>query len=276
MTMFFASQHIIMGNQVCEQFHTDHVVCPPRLRGSVFTTSAVDNIDYNPSSTTSKESFHGTGISLFQHLKFDHEGVERNITIDAESQNTSSKAVDKLPHYYTEVPPVTDSIKKSSVSVPIVSSLDRTNYKQHTEQEYLWLNHTKEVLAIQNGTPEWVSWTAYHASSQAQQSYVICPNSLLPLFHESAHTLAMIKHSFNKHSFNAIKRAVHHLNPEQIPVITFDQPLYALAKQIQWTWPDEYGEDKYVVMFGGLYIEMAVLKTLGDWLRGSGWVQTLV
>ena len=65
-----------MGNRVCEQFHNEHVVCPPRLRGSVFTTSAVDNIDYNPSSTTSKESFHGTGISLFQHLMFDCEGVE--------------------------------------------------------------------------------------------------------------------------------------------------------------------------------------------------------
>ena len=81
-----------------------------------------------------------------------------------------------------------------------------------------------------------------------------------------------------KHSFNVIKRAVHHLNPEQIPVITFDQPLHALAKQIQWIWPDEYGEGKYVVMFGGLHIEMADLKTLEDctWLRGSGWVQALV
>ena len=163
-----------MGNQVCEQFHTDHVVCPPRLRGNIFTTSAVDNIDYNPSSTTSKESFHSTGISLFQHLKFDHEGVvERNITIEAESQNTSSKAANKLPHYYTEVPPVTDSIKKSSVSVPIVSSLDRTNYKQHTEQEYLWLNHTKEVLATQNGTSEWVSWATYHASNKVMLSVLI-------------------------------------------------------------------------------------------------------
>ena len=31
-----------------------------------------------------------------------------------------------------------------------------------------------------------------------------------------------------------------------------------------------------VVMFGWLRIEMAALKTLGDWLRGSGWVQALV
>ncbi|KAL8572888.1 hypothetical protein ACOMHN_011137 [Nucella lapillus] len=29
-------------------------------------------------------------------------------------------------------------------------------------------------------------------------------------------------------------------------------------------------------MFGGLHIEMAALRTLGDWLQGSGWVQALV
>ena len=29
-------------------------------------------------------------------------------------------------------------------------------------------------------------------------------------------------------------------------------------------------------MFGGLHIEMASLKTVGDWLKGSGWVQALV
>ena len=79
-----------------------------------------------------------------------------------------------------------------------------------------------------------------------------------------------------KHSFCVVKSAIEHLNPGQIPVITFDQPLYALAKQIQWKWPDDYGEDKFVIMFGGLHIEMAALKTVGDWLKGSGWVQALV
>ena len=49
-----------------------------------------------------------------------------------------------------------------------------------------------------------------------------------------------------------------------------------MAKQDQWNWPVKYGEDKYVVMIGGLHIEMAALKTLGDWLRFSGWVQALV
>ncbi len=79
-----------------------------------------------------------------------------------------------------------------------------------------------------------------------------------------------------RHSMDVIKSAVEHLNAGQTPVITFDQPLYALAKQIQWKWSEKYREDTLVVMFGGLHIEMAALKTIGDWLQGSGWAQALV
>ena len=57
-----------------------------------------------------------------------------------------------------------------------------------------------------------------------------------------------------KHSFIVIKGAVDHLNPRQTPVIAFDQPLYVLAKQVNWNWPDRYSEDKCMVIFGGLHI----------------------
>jgi hypothetical protein len=50
-----------------------------------------------------------------------------------------------------------------------------------------------------------------------------------------------------------------------------DQPLLVFAKQIQWEWPEIYGEDRFVVMFGGLHIEMAACKLLGDLLKGTGW-----
>ncbi|KAG0723721.1 hypothetical protein GWK47_042072 [Chionoecetes opilio] len=36
-----------------------------------------------------------------------------------------------------------------------------------------------------------------------------------------------------------------------------------------------HGEDQYVVMFGGLHVEMAVWKTLGDYLEASGWTTAL-
>jgi len=79
-----------------------------------------------------------------------------------------------------------------------------------------------------------------------------------------------------RHAMTIIQRSTNHLNPNQIPVITVDQPLYAIAKQIQWRWPDIYGEDIYVIVLGGLHIEMAMYKMLGNWLEGSGWSQILV
>ena len=69
-----------------------------------------------------------------------------------------------------------------------------------------------------------------------------------------------------RHSITMIKTSVDMLNPSQTPVIAFDQALYTFAKQIQWNWPELYGEDKFVIMFGGLHIEMAVFKVLGEWL----------
>jgi hypothetical protein len=69
---------------------------------------------------------------------------------------------------------------------------------------------------------------------------------------------------------DVVRKAVEHFNPGQTPVVTLDQPLLALVKQILWKWPQEYGEEKFVVPFGCLHIEMSALKTLGDWLQGSG------
>ena len=59
-----------MENSACQQFHRELLVCSPKMRSNVFTTSAIDNIDQNPSSTTAKGSFHGTSISLLQHPFF--------------------------------------------------------------------------------------------------------------------------------------------------------------------------------------------------------------
>lgn len=44
---------------------------------------------------------------------------------------------------------------------------------------------------------------------------------------------------------------------------------------MQWTLPDIFGEDKFVVMVGGLHIEIALWSTMGDLLRGSGWPEVL-
>lgn len=66
-----------LGNDVLSQYDQDRVVCPLSLKKKVFTTAALDNIDHNPSSMTAEGSFHGTGISLFQHISKNEPGNTR-------------------------------------------------------------------------------------------------------------------------------------------------------------------------------------------------------
>ena len=90
----------------------------------------------------------------------------------------------------------------------------------------------------------------------------------MPLLRDQAHDVATIKHSLDM-----IKKAVSFLNPTQSHVVTVDQPLFALAKQIQWTWPNKYRQ--FVFILGGLHIEMTVLKMIGQILSNSGWISVI-
>ena len=101
-----------------------------------------------------------------------------------------------------------------------------------------------------------ISWPSYHAKNQSDEKEVDI-SVLLSLFRKRSKSAAM-----TRHVMGVVKQAVNHVNPNQTPVIALDQPLYAIAKQIQWNWNDIYGEEKVLIMMGGLHIEMAALKTL--------------
>ena len=69
-----------LGDNICHYYKMEKTVCPSELNGGLFTTAAVDNIDHNPSSTNSHDSFDGTGISLFQHPDQQFSGTSRVVT----------------------------------------------------------------------------------------------------------------------------------------------------------------------------------------------------
>ena len=73
-----------------------------------------------------------------------------------------------------------------------------------------------------------------------------------------------------RHCFEVIQTAVQHVNPSQIPVICVDQPLFAKMKQLQWSMDSLYGEDKFVILLGGLHTEMICYKAL-SWKVVVGW-----
>ena len=61
------------------------------------------------------------------------------------------------------------------------------------------------------------------------------------------------------------------LNPSQATIITADQPVYTLGKQVQWMFPEMY--QNLIWMMGPLHIEMAYMSAIDDWLEGSGRIE---
>ena len=243
-----------LGESVLSQFMEDGVVCPAILQKGLFTTSAVDNIDHNPSATTATISCHGTGISVFQHPVSSPFSDFR--TFEFKGQKPKSKAISCLPETYTNVKP---AFLKSKPNPPILQtpmSMSDLDYPvRNLRLEYEWLQFvslTNEVLDV-----ETVSWSAYHSSKGRGPHVNISISSLMPILQEQAHSVATIKHAMDK-----VKEVTSFLNPRQTPVMACDQPLFVLAKQIQWEWPEIYGEDRFVVMFGGCILKWQLLSCL--------------
>ena len=72
-----------------------------------------------------------------------------------------------------------------------------------------------------------------------------------------------------------IKNTINKVNPQQTPIDVSDQPVYALSKEIQWRFNDQFGRGKYFVMFGALHIEKSLLVIHADIIKGSDLRQIL-
>lgn len=261
-----------LSTAMCEvvnvKFQEEKVLCPSKLREGIFTIGAYDNIDHNPSSSTSEGSFHGTSISIFQNPTPDCLGTVRPTQDMQYNISTLNKrSVPSLPEEFAVVKPAFLPSKEPNIAVcsDATSKLMlSTTTMDDKKEEIAWLKH---VISNDTNIGLDASWAAYHASSKKTPTdFIPGISTLLPLFYEDSSSIAMIQHAMS-----IIKQVTQFLNGNQIPVMALDQPLFALAKLIQWNNPDIYGEKKFVVMFGAFHIEQAFLRVLGQWMSGSGW-----
>ena len=172
-------------------------------------------------------------------------------------------------NYYTVVQPIVSCTMNTLIPPSIVASLSRESHDKDIKEDNCWHESVGKILAPasddeENSVDQSVdmSWATYHASIQPLGINLICPSALLSLFHVSLHTVTMVKHSMD-----VVRKAVQHFDAGQTPVENPYQPLYATANQIHWKMPYMYGEDKFVVMIGGMHIEMAALRCLDGWLQ---------
>ena len=193
---------------------------------------------------------------MFQHL--DLLAANHQIVFALFSKAFGGQRDFKFPLHYIEITPA--GAVKSHCPIKIINS-GVTKVQAHPVQMYKkWLKFVDDVnCGFHKETVTRASnWAAYHQESSEQMPSVPTTSILLPLINESINSPAMVKHCMV-----VVQRTIQDMNPSHVPVITTDQPVYALLKQIQWKYPNTFGEGNFVIMMGRLHLEMAMLAVLG-------------
>ena len=294
---------------VVKRAEEEHVVCPSNLRKDLFTVAAIDNLDVRATSLSGQGEFHGTSISIFQHPTEREGGEIRTFrTSFTDVKAGGERSVPELPDFYSNVPdcvlpsqqpsPAEYSMDAASRMVPQGKSLcsrysaqstelPNKHYLFHTtlykdalftesiptfwQREENWLLHVTSSIAGNFNGDSNVSFVAYHASRDPSQRKLPAINAILPLLYAKSADASTIKHGVD-----LVSGVTKLLNGDQPLVIGVDQPLFTIGKLLQWNYPQKYGNDKLLFMFGPLHIEMDFLRVLGAFLESSGWTSIVV
>ena len=207
-----------ISNQVCKEYQANGLVCPVDLKKNVFTTAAIDNLNHNPSSATAESSFHGTTISVFQHADY-HLSLP-SFRVDANSSGRRNQG--KLPVSYTDIQQTVSGKPEPQVS----SDIDPDSFFLDGSTSA----HPNEWLLKLATEPEEVkdrmNFSAYF--SRTSDTVSKTSSHLLPLI-----TVPVTAPATVHHAANMVKAITENVNPGQPIVITADQSVYALRKQLQ-------------------------------------------
>ena len=238
-----------VARAVSKRMGEEGVVVPSNLKKDVFKIADCDNLDHLKTCNLSNTNFNGSMLSYTNHLSTENMGISREpIAIDP---NDSSKPT--LPDDYIMITPY--ELPKTDIFVPKSSSkvrpsLDRIEGAKIRDQS--WINNVKEVLSkTELDEHVCVTWAGHFSHMQEDKS--IKPPAeigMCPIFPDKITDPALLVHLLKQ-----TKKGIEFINPGQTPVLGADQQVYTLLKQLQWEFPDQFDEDKIVIMLGALHIE---------------------
>ena len=191
------------------------IVCPPSLYSGLFTCAAIDNIDHNSSSSTSKSSFYGTSISLFQYPTKEMQNKRFIYTEGTENLKPS------LPESYTNILPAKNT-KPEPLNRTGTIPCSNTNNLNGID---LWIKQLSS-FDFNNNQEKEISFAAFFSanSSSAMQNSI---STLLSILEDSINSTAMVCHCIE-----IVRNTINHLNPGQITALTTNQHVCALGKQV--------------------------------------------
>ena len=78
----------------------------------------------------------------------------------------------------------------------------------------------------------------------------------------------------SRHAVNIVHEITQKVTSDQIFVITANQPVYAIEKQLQWIFPTEFKDIVWIL--GPLHIKQVFIKMIVDWRENGGWIKVHV
>ena len=220
----------------------------------------IDNIDHNDTSSASSSHFHGTSISMFPH--YDSLIEKENIHLIFLKLITKKK--ETLSYHYTIMILVLLMEMNVNAQFPQLMNISKNIIVNPVHDSLEWLKFVNETNSTNTKASEKsCNWAVRYQENIVQELQIPCFSVILPLINESINFPAMIKHCMT-----VKQKVVYKVNPGQIPIITADEPVYALLKQILSKFSNDFGEDAFIIMMGRLHIEMVMLHVLGLMLLG--------
>ncbi|CAG2231325.1 unnamed protein product [Mytilus edulis] len=132
--------------------------------------------------------------SLLSLIK-DAQGVVQALDQSETMLKCQSKRVSLLPESYSNLPPAV--LRFNEPDIPLVEGIDMFSFPAALKGEFKWLKHVAENSSVRATVGTNISWSAYHAAVLPDGNKLPAVSALLPLFHEQAKSVAMIRHSLN-------------------------------------------------------------------------------
>ena len=236
------------------------IFLPTSVKKGCFVVLVKDNIDKNATANLIQSHYHGTSLSLLQFSEYENQG-ENLVNSNFIDGTHNNKKLAPLPTEYT------DPKNVHRCSAEFFAPLCMYNFEDLGEFPALDFAKTEEFKWLHQftaSTTDSLSWAQFHIKEDHVAPIPMeSTNSLLPLLRDKVNTLEMQCHIMTLNI-----KAVDALNPGQTPVDVSDCPVYALTKEAQYRFPDQYSN--YFAMFGGLHIEQCLLVIHGQLIQNSG------
>lgn len=245
----------------------DGVYIPPDLVTDRFIHCAMDNIDFCEDTIDGRRTFHGTAVTVYQDVK----ESDRHAPISLASSNNLP-----LPSLEDALPKILSCTKPTNWNTccpePVVSNIVQ-QYGELLHKaicfDSLWFLLRRSILNgndISISSPTWIGYNSYLGDVKCVSRVSLLPVIPEPPTNSSVQLTVMRQLEKLNESMNKTTIKV---------VVTADMAIYKPLKQLEMAKEDCKG--KWILKPGELHIIIAQLRTIGEFVCGSGipelWVE---